>query len=215
MAIWKPAIMLKLMQLIALSAIVLFAIASEAVEPSSPTRTDSVAATINELTSFLEKSDKEDKLTINILCGKSVKPTPGYIGSLQWYRKAANLGSAQAQYYLGGMYETGRRVLRDYTKAAQWYRQAANQGHIEAEVTLGYMYEIGRGVPQDYDRAIAWYRKAADTGYAIAQFNLGSMYENGHGVEKNDELAIQWYRKAANLGYADALNKLEEVEKPR
>jgi len=194
-----------------LSALALLGAAAHAAQTAGPVQNDSVDATINELVYSADPNEPEAQLTITLMCGKDVKTQPGFVGSLQWYRKAADLGSAQAQYYLGGMYETGRRVLRDYKRAAQWYRQAAVQGHVKAQVTLGYMYESGRGVRQDYGKAISWYRKAADQGFAMAQFNIGTLYENGQGVAKDEGVATQWYSKAAAQGYALAVAKLAEM----
>jgi len=194
-----------------LFALALLSTVAQAVQTASPTQNDNVDATINELVYSADPNEPEAQLTITLMCGKDVKTQPGFVGSLQWYRKAADLGSAQAQYYLGGMYETGRRVLRDYKRAAQWYRQAAVQGHVKAQVTLGYLYESGRGVRQDYGKAISWYRKAADQGFAMAQFNIGTLYENGHGVAKDESVATQWYSKAAAQGYAQAVAKLAKM----
>ena len=193
-----------------LPSLIAVSVVAQAEQPIVPAQGGDYAATVNELSGAGDPADPELQLTIDLMCGKTLNAPPGYIGSLQWYRKAADLGSAQAQYYLGGMYENGRRVPQDYGRAVQWYRQAANQGHAKAQVTLGFMYENGRGVPQDYTQAAAWYRKAADQGYAMAQFNMGTMYENGRGVPKDDALAALWYRKAADQGYAQALQKLAD-----
>lgn len=195
-----------------LSVLIAWSAAAQADQPIAPTQGGEYASTVNELNDGGDPADPESQLTINLMCGKTVNAPPGYIGSLQWYRKAADLGSAQAQYYLAGMYENGRRVLQDYGRAVQWYRQAANQGHVKAQVTLGFLYESGRGVSQDYTQAMAWYRKAADQGFAMAQFNIGTLYEKGRGVPKDDALAEQWYRKAADQGYAQALQRLAEKD---
>src|SRR5262249_45251217 len=40
-----------------------------------------------------------------------------------WYRKAANQGSATAQFLLGQMYASGRGVTRDETQASEWFRK--------------------------------------------------------------------------------------------
>ena len=193
-----------------LSALTVMSAVAQADQAIAPAQGSDYAATVSELNGAGDPADAESRLTIDLMCGKTLNAPPGYIGSLQWYRKAADLGSAQAQYYLGGMYENGRRVPQDYGRAVQWYRQAANQGHAKAQVTLGFLYENGRGVPQDYTQAAAWYRKAADQGYAMAQFNMGTMYENGRGVPKDDALAALWYRKAADQGYAQALQRLAD-----
>ena len=93
--------------------------------------------------------------------------------------QAAEQGYAKAQFNLGLMYDSGRGVRQDYTKAVQWYRKAAEQGDAKAQSNLGLMYDSGRGVRQDYTQAVQWYRKAAEQGYAKAQYNLGVMYDNG------------------------------------
>ena len=52
------------------------------------------------------------------------------------YRKAANLGNADAQCRLGYMYTCGVGVSQDYYKAEKWYMKAAAQGHAEAKRRL-------------------------------------------------------------------------------
>lgn len=83
----------------------------------------------------------------------------------EWYRKAAELGSANAQNYLGVMYYDGKGVERDYDEAVKWYRKAANQSHKWGEYNMGRMYEEGRGVGnKDYKMAMEWYQKALNHG---------------------------------------------------
>ena len=48
--------------------------------------------------------------------------------AVQWYRKAAEQGYAQAQFNLGNMYVDGRGARQDYAQAVHWYRKAAEQG---------------------------------------------------------------------------------------
>ncbi|MDR2302146.1 MAG: sel1 repeat family protein, partial [Deltaproteobacteria bacterium] len=98
------------------------------------------------------------------------------------FRKAADQGDPEAQFYLGVAYYNGEGVPQDYAKAAKWYRKAADQGIPKAQLNLGYLYYNGEGVPQDYAEAVKWYRKAADQGIPEAQFNLGVAYGNGKGV---------------------------------
>src|SRR5260370_20495292 len=91
-------------------------------------------------------------------------------------RKAADQGDAQAQFYVGWMYNNGQGVQQDHTQAVLWYRKAADQGDARAQCNLGLMYNNGQGVQQDHTQAALWYRKAADQGVAQAQNNLGFMY---------------------------------------
>jgi len=51
------------------------------------------------------------------------------VQAVQWIRKAANQGLAQAQCILGGAYAVGMGVAKDNVQAEQWYRKAAEQGN--------------------------------------------------------------------------------------
>jgi TPR repeat protein len=118
--------------------------------------------------------------------------------------KKAEVGDADTQFYLGFMYDIGRRVPQDFAKAAKWYRKAAEQGHADAQNNLGELYDTGWGVLRDEAAAVKWYRKAAEQGHANAQYNLGVMYHNGRGVAQDFAEAAKWYRKAAEQGDANA-----------
>jgi TPR repeat protein len=63
-----------------------------------------------------------------------------------WYRKAADLGNANAQFNLAVLYENGRGGDVDFTQANQWYRRAAVQGDALAIGNLGMLYVRGDGV---------------------------------------------------------------------
>jgi hypothetical protein len=116
----------------------------------------------------------------------------------------ADKGNAEAQYFLGTMYDKGQGVPQDYKAAITWYRLAAKQGVDDAQDAIGKMYDYGRGVSQDYKEAEKWYRLAAEQGDADAQFNLGYLYAQGKGVPQNLNEAVKWNRRAAEQGYADA-----------
>lgn len=59
---------------------------------------------------------------------------------MNWYRKAAELGLADAQAKLGLMYFQGIGVDRDAREALRWFRKAAEQGNAGAQNNLGVMY---------------------------------------------------------------------------
>ena len=84
--------------------------------------------------------------------------------AVEWLRKAAKQGHADAQSNLGWMYQEGRGVSQSDTEAVKWYRKAAKQGHADAQFNLGWMYQKGRGVSQSDTMAAKWYRKAAEQG---------------------------------------------------
>lgn len=127
-----------------------------------------------------------------------------YGDAMRWYRQAAEAGSANAQFFLGRMYETGQSRKRDMAAAATWYRKAADQGHRLAQYRLGQMYLSGTGVGQSYAVAAKWFEIAARQDLHEAQYNLGYLYDRGFGVERNPLVAADWYRKAAVRGLGPA-----------
>lgn len=120
----------------------------------------------------------------------------------------AEQGNADAQFYLGVLYENGYGVAKNDKEAVKWYRKAAEQGDTAAQYNLGLMYQNGSGVNQSDKEAAKWYRKAAEQGDADAQMNLGSMYRYGNGVTQSNKEAVKWYRKAAELGNVWAMSNL-------
>lgn len=90
-------------------------------------------------------------------------------------RAYAEEGYAEAQYYLGLMYDDGKGTERDAALAAEWYRKAAKQGIAAAQSNLGAMYETGDGVQTDHIQAEKWYRLAAEQGDEEAQRRLDEL----------------------------------------
>jgi TPR repeat protein len=120
--------------------------------------------------------------------------------AIHWLTKAAEEGSARAQFKLGGAYASGNGVLKNEVAAAAWWRRAAEQGHSQAQNYLGVMYAYGVGVEKDANAAIAWLSKAAEQGNLGAIVNLAGHYAQGDLVPKNEKLAFDWLLKAAELG---------------
>lgn len=84
-----------------------------------------------------------------------------YATALKVWLPPAKQGDADAQVYVGEIYEKGLGVRADYQVAAAWYRKAAAQGNSRAQINLGYLHESGLGVPRDLTQAMNWYRKAS------------------------------------------------------
>ena len=51
-----------------------------------------------------------------------------YAQAVQWYRRAAEQGHAQAQNNLGVMYEQGQGVRQDSALAQEWYGKICDNG---------------------------------------------------------------------------------------
>lgn len=94
-------------------------------------------------------------------------PYPAEVANL------AENGDPASQYELGRMYQGGRGVPQDYTKAVEWYRKSAERGYAPAEASLVAMYAGGYGgLPEDHEQAKKWFEKAAEQGNSSAKFGL-------------------------------------------
>ena len=62
-----------------------------------------------------------------------------FVAAKKWYDFAAIQKHAEAQYYLGIMYDRGLGVSQDFIKAVRWIRLAASRGLVQAQRHLGTM----------------------------------------------------------------------------
>ena len=128
-----------------------------------------------------------------------------YATAQRLFRALADNGNADAQSFLGVMYEKGWGVRQDYAEALKLYRKAADQGS-----GLGRLQQY---ILANDAEALMWFRRAAGLGNAFAQGALGYMYEDGDttpgsGVQQDYAEALKWYHKAAEQGDTYAQNRL-------
>lgn len=127
-----------------------------------------------------------------------------YKTAIEHWELLANNGSANAQFYIGKMYEKGVHFAQNDYWAFQWISKAAELGLPDAEYTIGYIYRNGTGVVKDTKQTVKWFKKAAKKGHNKAQFNLGAMYINGDGVNQSMKEAKYWINLALKNGHPRA-----------
>ncbi len=84
-----------------------------------------------------------------------------YGTALKVWLETAEKGDAEAQYYVGTIYEKGDKGQPNYEQARIWYRKAADQGYSRAAINLGRLYEQGLGVERNKSEAFKWYAQAS------------------------------------------------------
>jgi uncharacterized protein len=84
-----------------------------------------------------------------------------YVAAVNVLTPLALRGDANAQAFLGFMYENGFGAPQAYDAAADLYIQAAIRGNPFGQAMLGLMYDKGHGVPQDFILAYKWLNLAA------------------------------------------------------
>lgn len=84
-----------------------------------------------------------------------------YETALAVWMPQAESGDAQAQVYVGEIFEKGLGRPADFTQAARWYEKAAAQNFARGQMNLAYLYEQGLGVGKDPLKALNLYRQAS------------------------------------------------------
>jgi len=127
-------------------------------------------------------------------------------------RKAANLGYAPAQFYLGKLYDGGLGGLKkDVAEGRRWTERAAEGGDRKAMHNIGLAYFEGTGGPTNRAIAVQWFQKAAELGVIDSQVNLARIYEGGFGVPQNTAEAYKWYLIAGKSGDAESRTSATRV----
>ncbi|GAB4269844.1 MAG: hypothetical protein Kow0065_19860 [Methylomicrobium sp.] len=132
-----------------------------------------------------------------------------YATALNLWMPAAQEGDAEAQAYVGEIFQKGLGTQPDYRAAALWYRKAAEQGNKRAQLGLGYLYEKGLGVERDAAAAMEWYRKAS----GLDEQNIP--YAATLQTSPDDSLReeIKWLKTELNNSRNEAKRLSEELSK--
>ena len=104
--------------------------------------------------------DAENYLALNSLYGE-------LFGDPQLLIKLAQK-TAAGYYALGTMYEFGKGIPMDKSKAVLAYTKSAQRNYPDAQFALGRCYYYAIGVKRDYSRAHFWFKKAANANHAGA-----------------------------------------------
>ena len=209
-------------------------------EPEKETKEPNVAETIKKYTTkiFTKEDTKPDedfsKLTANELYARAfqfyIPPNDtrtgikqDYAKALQFFTMAAERGHAEAQFWLGHMYEVGEGVRRNSKEAAKWWEKSAAQGLPLAQYWLGRKYARGEGVKQDKTRAIELFRKASseipESAYELKKLNIYAPADaqefNGH-YYKVIHGSMTWYEAMKSCeekgGYLCTITSKEEFD---
>ena len=118
------------------------------------------------------------------------------------YRKAANMGNAEAQTRFAEALFDGRGVARDPAGSRTWLEKAARQGNARAECELGVMLTSGLDIAQERENGLRYLQAAATLGDGYAEDYLGQLAETGLTGDPSLSEAYMHYLKASAMGSA-------------
>lgn len=155
------------------------------------------------LTTRALRGDKEAQFELAERLSAGQSP-PDHIGAVQWLRKAAESGHAEAAYRLALHLRDGLGVLRSEDAALHWFEVAAHLGNTKAQTIFANELLLGRRTSADLEQALFWFDKAAEGGSVEAQFQLGMLLENGRAGKRDYTRASRWLESAAQSGHIGA-----------
>lgn len=178
------------------------------------------ALTVGELSGVAERAESDD-IDSQILMGLSLRLIAEHIeydkegqagmygSSTYWLRKAADKGSAPAQYFLAKtdveLAYTGIPKLFNCEEVSHLLNKAISQNYPPAMTALGHQYmEGGCGFEVNYALSLQWLKKADSSGDPESTYWIGRAYADGRGVQRDQSEANRWFLKGAELGDASS-----------
>lgn len=153
-------------------------------------------------TIWLEALAGSDDLSAMVELAHRLTATGQSTEALPWYRRAADLGSADAAYRFGECRLMGKGISPDLDEGIAYLNQSANAGDNRAMDLLGVCHVRGLGVEVDFKQAIKWFEKAIQAGNVAAYYNLGARLAQGQGAEKDPVRAAELFKAGAEKGNA-------------
>jgi TPR repeat protein len=128
--------------------------------------------------------------------------------ALEWYRRGADAGGADAAYRYGAAALVGKEMAENRDLARAYLEKAAAQEHPAALHMLGELALENSGGRPDFEKAISYFRRAAAGGVPDSEYALAEIYKTGSGVQKNDKEAVNWLKRASDHGFVPAMVEL-------
>jgi uncharacterized protein len=121
-----------------------------------------------------------------------------------WLSRAANLGSTEAEYFMGQYCRTGTGMQRNPEKSLEWYRKAAAKNDPRALYDLAVLYAQQKTNRASLEMSSDYMLRAARGGHRGAQFLYAMNCFSGDVIPQNFELGKEWLAKSAENGWPKA-----------
>jgi TPR repeat protein len=114
-------------------------------------------------------------------------------------RKAAALGSGEAQYNLGYLLGSGVLGEKKPKEAIEWFKKSSDNNINDGHYALMMMYGNGEGVEQDSEKAFAYAMKCAANNDPTCMWNVVNCHISGNGVKQDIPQFKEWILRLAKL----------------
>jgi len=120
-------------------------------------------------------------------------------------------GNTKAMVNLAYMYQDGKGLAVNDSRALALFSDAATAGDPRAQMSMAMRFFNGKGVTRDASDRMRWLRASAVQGYADAQTVLGTVLVQGVFSDPSYEEGAVWLKKAANQGHPLAQSNLGDL----
>lgn len=161
----------------------------------------------------------------------------GYTKALEWYLKAADMGSAAAQFEVANLYLGLGDVAPNFKMAKTWCAKSIEQRNPEANALLSNIrkfeklhcdaegdqaeienlvnftnhYGVGFTIAYNKSNIQEYLLRAAAKDNVLAMESLGTFYTSGPVEHRSDQKAFYWYQIAAEKGSPAAQYELAYI----
>jgi TPR repeat protein len=136
----------------------------------------------------------------------------GRVAVLEWTKKAAMQGHPMAAFNLGGMYEFGTGIEKNWVEAGKWYVYAGGLGNANGIARLEIMANTCARNPEKGECSNGMsLQDVAGRGDAVSLYRIGLAFRDGDGIRQDYIRSLLWFRHAAGMGNADAQYALGDL----
>ena len=168
--------------------------------------------TLRQILPLAQKGDAESQYQLGMLYKEGSPETPkDPVRAVDWFRRSAEQGNAQAENALGIAFQHGYGVTRDDVVGFDWLYKAALKGNAPAQHNLALAYHAGQGTLKSESEAFTWFLESARNGQASSQARLCAVYQQGNlGVAADPTMAYAWCLIAATTAKQPAQIKRDK-----
>jgi len=128
---------------------------------------------------------------------KGILPGSTREKALAHLHRAGELGYLDAYQRLGRLYDDGKVIPQDISKAVEYYKLV---GEGYAHQRLVELYSDGKVPGQSDEESFYWALQGTGSFPDFYSITVANYYHTGFGVEKNLPEALIWYENAARFG---------------
>lgn len=150
--------------------------------------------------------------------GQALFKEHSFLNAYKSFEQAADLGYADAYFYMGMMKYMGMGIKYDKRGAYNYAKKGQKMGSVPCGYLMGKCLRNGSGTRINLetgmrllnkDYSMQWFKdNFRKTNSPIYAALIGEMYMQGFGVDKDAETAMFWYKNSASNGDLIAMNLL-------